>query len=98
MKDCSVSRGIPKEGRTHQKSSHWGNKIQDTNCVQRLSDSWVWSPPLKQSTCLKHSGRSLSPQAVKCALELEIILRAGLAAVKLVQEGSLFVCRLRQLW
>lgn len=45
VKDCSVSRGIPKEGRTGQKSSHWGNKIQDTNCVQRLSDSWVWSPP-----------------------------------------------------
>ena len=98
VKDCSLSRGIPKEGRIHQKSSHWGNKIQDANHVQRLSDSVVWSPPLKQSTCLKYSGRSPSPQAVKCALELEIILRAGLAAVKLVQGGSLFVCRLRQLW
>lgn len=98
VKGCSVSRGIPKESRTHQKSSHWRNKIQDTNCVQRLSASWVWSRLLKQSTRLKFSGRSLSPQAVKRALGLESILRAGLVNGKLVQQGSLFVCRLHWLW
>ena len=87
MKGCSVSRGIPKESRAHQKSSHWQNKIQDTNCVQRLSASWVWSRLLKQSMRLKYSGRSLSPQAVKCALGLEITLRAGLVTGSLYRKG-----------